>query len=171
MSPSSPACGFNASTAILGFTIPKSLMSDWFMIWIFRMIRSSDKTSAIRLTGICPVIIPILKSRLTISIRWSGQLNLLAKYSECPGNWKVGDWIFFLLMGAVTTTSISFLESAAVAASSESKASSPAMDVDFPRSIFTSSSWIFTIFGLRGCAWSVLWITLKLKSVIFKVLR
>lgn len=77
----------------------------------------------------------------------------------------------FLLIGAVTSTSISPFFKSSVAASSACNESSPAVLVDLPRSIFTSCSLMLMMFARLGLAESAFFIRLKLKSLIFNVLR
>ena len=161
--PSSPAWGFNESTAIRGFTIPKSCLSDWLNMRNFDTISSTVILEGTSANGICPVtkatrrpsFIKIINAfRPTPPKRSS-------RYSVCPGKWNSSFWILCLLIGAVSNTSTAPRFKSVTAASKAKNAASPAIDVDCDNSTFVSSStqlMIFTRLIPASSAWEMMFI-------------
>ena len=139
--PFSPACGFRASTAIRGLMMPKSRASDSLKMPSFSTMASFVMacgtsamgrwvvTSATRRSSLQRIISDLLPSPMRDS-----------RYSVCPGKWNSSLCMVFLLIGAVTSTSMMPLRKSSAARFSEASAAFPAISVALPNSIFTSPS-------------------------------
>ncbi len=157
MIPLSPAWGLILNTAILGFVILKSCCKVLWRMFIFLWINSGVMALVTSLIGIWPVKSATLRLSV-IKIISAFPSILLSKYSVCPGKLKFSDCMVFLLIGAVTKTSIFPLFRSFTASSSDKSAYFPAIFDAFPNSIGTSSFHTLIRLTLLGTLWSIEWI-------------
>ena len=135
--PPSPECGFSPRTAIFGLSMEKSSFRQLFICFTWSIILCFVIVSATFASGIWCVETATFKSSVTKNINPLAA-NFFSKYSVCPVYGKPCFIISSLLIGAVTSTSISPFIRAFVAASSESIASLVDSSVGVPN--FTSIS-------------------------------
>ena len=135
--PPSPAWGLSANTAILGLRTPKSSLSDFSSCPMRFTMSSLESAAATSDTGRCMVARPTFIISLHISISPSPS-NSRAKNSVCPVAAKPSPLTQFLLMGAVTSTSIVPSFTSATALRNDSTATAPPSEVASPAVMRTS---------------------------------